>query len=160
MSDNRHFYRDLVPLPSFETAVDPALHIDVPDDWWIVIADVSDSTEAIAWGAYKNVNTVGVACIAAMVNIDRRIELPYLFGGDGATFAIPEALCEPAVVALRGTQRMAITQFGLHLRAGLVESYAGRPPRPDGNLGFIGQKPNALVAIYPARESKSFGLSG
>lgn len=121
MSDNRYFYRDLVPLPSFETALDPALHIDLPDDWWIVIADVSDSTEAIAWGAYKNVNTVGVACIAAMANIDRSIELPYLFGGDGATFAIPEALCKQAVVALRGTQRMAMTQFGLHLRAGLVK---------------------------------------
>lgn len=120
MTDSRHFYRDLAPLPSFEEAVNTALHVDLPDDWWIVIADVSDSTEAIAWGAYKNVNTVGVACIAALVNIDRSIELPYIFGGDGATFAIPDVLCEPAILALRGAQQLAVSSFGLRLRAGLV----------------------------------------
>jgi hypothetical protein len=120
MTDNRHFYRDQPCLPSFEIAVDTRLHVDVPDDWWIVIADVSDSTEAIAWGAYKHVNTVGVACIAAVSNIDRSIELPYIFGGDGATFAIPDILIERAIVALRGAQQLSIKQFGLHLRAGLV----------------------------------------
>lgn len=120
MHDNRHFFRELTAQPSLEAAVDTALHADVPDNWWIVIADVSDSTEAIAWGAYKNVNTVGVACIAALCNIDRSIDLPFLFGGDGATFALPDVLYQRAVIALRGTQRMALSQFGLHLRAGLV----------------------------------------
>jgi len=114
------FYRDLPALPSFEAAIDTRNHVAVPDDWWLVIADVVDSTRAIADGAYKKVNTVGVACIAAMANLDRSIELPFLFGGDGATFAIPERLCAPAIVALRGTQRLAAESFGLQLRAGLI----------------------------------------
>lgn len=117
-----HFYRDLPVLPAFENGVDSSTHVDVPADWWVVIADVTGSTEAIARGAYKDVNTVGVACIAALLNVDRSIELPYVFGGDGATFAIPDCLRERIVVALRGTQRMARDAFRLTLRAGLIRA--------------------------------------
>jgi hypothetical protein len=119
-SDTRDFYRDLSPLASFAEAMEARRHVDVPDDWWVVIADVEGSTDAIQSGAYKKVNTVGVACIAAVFNLDRSIELPFLFGGDGATFAIPECLRERAMCALRGAQRLARESFGLHLRVGLV----------------------------------------
>jgi hypothetical protein len=83
------FYRALPALTSFTEAAQGRLQADVPPDWWIVIADVAGSTRAIEAGAYKDVNTVGVACIAAVVNVDRSLELPYIFGGDGATFAVP-----------------------------------------------------------------------
>ncbi len=118
--DNRHFYRDLPVDRDFEQAIDIAGHASVPADWWVVVADIVGSTQAIARGAYKDVNTVGVACIAAVVNVDRSIAIPYLFGGDGATFAIPDALRAAVVIALRGAQRMARHSFGLELRAGLV----------------------------------------
>lgn len=120
MADPANFYHDLPPLASFELAIDTQTHVDVPDDWWVIIADVVNSTQAIAEGAYKKVNTVGVACIAAIANIDRRIELPFIFGGDGASFAIPECLRERAIVALRGAQALAADSFGLTLRAGLL----------------------------------------
>lgn len=120
MSGQPAFYRDLPALPSFEAAIDTSCHVELPEDWWVVIADIVDSTQAIAEGAYKKVNTVGVACIAAIANIDRTLELPFIFGGDGATFAIPESLRERAIVALRGTQELAAGSFGLDLRAGLV----------------------------------------
>jgi hypothetical protein len=116
VADPANFYHDLPPLASFELAIDTQMHVDVPDDWWVIIADVVNSTQAIAEG----VNTVGVACIAAIANIDRRIELPFIFGGDGATFAIPECLRERAIVALRGAQALAADSFGLTLRAGLL----------------------------------------
>lgn len=116
------FYRDLPAAVSFAAAIDTRSHVDLPPDWWVVIADVVGSTQAIHAGAYKNVNTVGAACIAALVNLDRQIEIPFLFGGDGASFAIPERLREAAVVALRGTQRLAAEAFGLELRAGLVRA--------------------------------------
>lgn len=115
-----NFYQDLPPLSSFSEAAEGRLHVDVPEDWWIVIADVAGSTQAIEAGAYKKVNTVGVACIAAVTNVDRGIDLPFVFGGDGATFAIPETLRERAVCALRGAQRLARESFGLDLRVGLV----------------------------------------
>ncbi|HSI96049.1 MAG: DUF3095 domain-containing protein [Methylophilaceae bacterium] len=116
-----NFYHDLPPLTSFAEATEGRLHVDLPHDWWIVIADVAGSTQAIEAGAYKKVNTVGVACIAAVTNVDRAIDLPFVFGGDGATFAIPEMLRERVISALRGAQRLALASFGLDLRVGLVQ---------------------------------------
>ena len=119
-AQNDFFYRDLPVIKSFAEATESRLHADVPRDWWVVIADVIGSTEAIEAGAYKKVNTVGVACIAAVVNVDRAIDLPFVFGGDGATFAVPGALVERIIPALRAAQKLARESFGLILRVGLV----------------------------------------
>lgn len=120
MSAAPFFYRDLPALLSFSDAAESRLHADVPQDWWVVIADVAGSTKAIEAGAYKKVNTVGVACIAAVVNVDRNIDLPFIFGGDGATFAVPEQLRERVIMALRAAQQLARESFDLLLRVGLV----------------------------------------
>lgn len=117
---NCHFYRDLKPLEKFSDAIQTQLHEALPDDWWIVITDVIGSTKAIESGSYKKVNTVGVACIAAVTNVDRSIEIPFVFGGDGATFAIPDSLIEQLLPALRGAQKLARESFDLDLRVGLV----------------------------------------
>ncbi len=119
--DSNNFYRNLTSISSFAEATEGRLHTDVPSDWWIVIADVIGSTKAIEAGAYKNVNTVGVACIAAVVNVDRTIDLPFIFGGDGATFAVPNVLREPVIVALRAAQKLARESFGLDLRVELIQ---------------------------------------
>src|SRR5206468_9043773 len=78
------------------------------------------STKAIEAGGYKKVNTVGVACIAAVVNVDRSVEMPFVFGGDGATFAVPDSLLERVIPALREAQRLSRESFELLLRVGLV----------------------------------------
>lgn len=121
MSETNAFYRNLPALQSFSDAMQTTRHSDVPKDWWIIIADVIGSTKAIESGAYKNVNTVGVACIAAVMNVDRNIDIPFVFGGDGATFAIPDALSEPVIPALREAQRLARESFDLMLRVGMVK---------------------------------------
>lgn len=118
--DSVFFYRDLSAIISFAEATEGRLHADVPQDWWIVIADVIGSTKAIEAGEYKKVNTVGVACIAAVMNVDRSIDLPFIFGGDGATFAIPDILRERVIKALRAAQQLSRESFGLILRVGLV----------------------------------------
>jgi hypothetical protein len=121
MSDSRHFYRDLPVLETFSDAVEVRRHVPVPQDWWVVIADVAGSTKAIQDGDYKKVNTVGVACIAAVINVDRNIDIPFAFGGDGATFAVPDIFLERIIPALRGTQKLSRLGFGLDLRVGLVK---------------------------------------
>lgn len=148
---NTGFYRDLTPLPSFEAAMDTQAHVDLPDDWWVVIADVVNSTQAIAEGAYKKVNTVGVACIAAIANIDRRLELPFIFGGDGATCAIPDSLREPAIVALRGAQRLAADSFGLKLRAGLVRVSDLRADGQWTRVARIALSPLVMLPVFSGR---------
>jgi len=115
-----NFYRDLPVLESFADTIETARHAQVPGDWWIVVADVIGSTKAIEAGGYKKVNTVGVACIAAVVNVDRSVEMPFVFGGDGATFAVPGSLLERVIPALREAQRLSRESFELALRVGLV----------------------------------------
>jgi hypothetical protein len=119
-ADQTGFYHGLAVLESFGEAIETARHQQLPADWWIVIADVIGSTKAIEAGAYKKVNTVGVACIAAVVNVDRNIDIPFVFGGDGATFAVPQVMRDRVMAALREAQRLARENFGLGLRVGLV----------------------------------------
>ena len=120
-STTADFYRHLPAIHSFEEATQSLTHVDVPHDWWIVVADVIGSTKAIEAGAYKKVNTVGVACIAAVVNVDLSIDIPFLFGGDGATFAVPDEMLSRVEVALRGAQKLSRESFNLGLRVGLVK---------------------------------------
>jgi hypothetical protein len=81
---------------------------------------VTGSTQAIESGAYKKVNTVGAACIAAVVNVDRGVDIPFVFGGDGATFVVPDTLRERVIPALREAQRLSRHNFDLLLRVGMV----------------------------------------
>src|SRR5438874_12153713 len=118
-----NFYHDLPVLKSFAEAIETDRHAQVPGDWWIVIADVIDSTKAIEAGAYKKVNTVGVACIAAVVNIARSVDMPFVFGGDGAPFAVPDALRGRAIPALGEAQRLEGEGFDLWLRFGRVRGW-------------------------------------
>lgn len=120
LSRTEKFYSELSVIHSFAEAAEGRLHADVPGDWWVVITDVIGSTKAIEAGDYKKVNTVGVACIAAVINVDRNIDLPFVFGGDGATFAVPDVIKDRVVVALRAAQQLARESFGLALRVGLV----------------------------------------
>jgi len=56
-----------------------------------VIADITGSTSAIREGRYKDVNMMGAACIMAVINALPQSSFPYVFGGDGATLAVPES---------------------------------------------------------------------
>jgi len=127
------------------------LHADLPDDWWVVVADVVDSTRAIAAGDYKQVNTVGVACIAAVVNVDRTVAIPYLFGGDGAMLAVPERLKAAAASALRGAQRLAAQSFGLDLRAGMVRTSALRSQGHWVRLAKVALSEQVSLPVFSGR---------
>jgi hypothetical protein len=151
LPDTANFYGNLPAMHSFAAATETSMHADLPPDWWIVIADVIGSTRAIEAGAYKDVNTVGVACIAAVANVDRGIDLPYVFGGDGATFAIPDRLREPVTQALRAAQQLAREGFGLALRVGLVQ--AGALQRQDFRvrLGKVQLSPHVTQPVLSGR---------
>ncbi len=120
MSDS--FYRSIKAVDAFESLALPSSYVALPDDWSLVLADVVDSTVAIEAGRYKEVNTVGVSVIAATLNVLHPVEVPYIFGGDGALLCVPER-CAPQVEAsLAATVAMARSSFGLDLRAAIVPS--------------------------------------
>ncbi|NWF70911.1 MAG: DUF3095 domain-containing protein [Chloroflexi bacterium] len=114
------FYSAIPPIERINQITDPNFYYDVPADWHIALTDVKGSTQAIENGRYKDVNAVAAASITALLNIAGREDIPFMFGGDGATVLIPAALVEPARVALLATQALSQNQFALELRVGIV----------------------------------------
>lgn len=92
----------------------------LPTDWWLVIADIESSTRVVLDGRYAEVNYVGAACIAAVRNQIHPVEVASSFGGDGACFAVPDALRRSVLDALLATAHWAWAAFGLRLRVGAV----------------------------------------
>ena len=118
------FYATLKPLPSETGLCDMTRHIAVPDDWSVVVADIAGSTLAVQQGRYRDVNIASACAITAVLNRVGRDRVPYVFGGDGATFLVPPALLFDVAAALYGTRRMVLEQFNLTMRAGIVSAGA------------------------------------
>lgn len=119
-SSSDHFYSALLPFSSFSEFADLDAYTPVPEDWVVMITDVRGSTKAIADGRYKDVNMVGAASITAVLNVCGDIEIPFVFGGDGATLLVPASLRQPASDALLRLQASSDAMFGLPLRVGAI----------------------------------------
>ncbi len=92
----------------------------VPDDWYVILTDIKGSTKAIERGLYKQVNMVGVASIVAVKNACGSFDIPFIFGGDGATLFVPPHLVEASKRALATTKKMSVAEFELELRAAFI----------------------------------------
>ena len=68
-------------------------------------------------------NLIGAACVTATLNVTKGLELPYVFGGDGATVVVPPEVRDAVADALLRTRRLAASGFGLELRVGMVPVY-------------------------------------
>ncbi|MBI3549889.1 MAG: DUF3095 domain-containing protein [Elusimicrobia bacterium] len=113
-------FQVLDPFEQFSELTEDRHFLAVPDDWTVFIADVAGSTQAIEEGRYKDVNTLGAACIAAAQNAMERASFPYSFGGDGATLLAPPEYADRVAAALAGVRSMAARTFGMTLRVGRV----------------------------------------
>ncbi len=114
------FYAELESLSEFADITDISKFKDIPKDWVIIITDVAQSTAAIAAGRYKDVNLLGACSIVAILNIVDEVEIPFIFGGDGASLVIPPRFIRESEIALVALQKMAQEEFKLELRAGIV----------------------------------------
>ncbi|MBD2102010.1 DUF3095 domain-containing protein [Leptolyngbya sp. FACHB-261] len=115
-----NFYSELPTLEHFIDITDSTNFVSVPNDWHIIVTDICKSTQAIESGRYKEVNLLGACSVVAVLNIAEEIEIPFVFGGDGATLLVPPVLLDKAQQALLATQELAIKQFGMELRVGIV----------------------------------------
>jgi hypothetical protein len=114
------FYAALDEITEFRDVMDLTRHATPPASSLIVLTDVAGSTKAIEAGRYKDVNALGVASIVALCNAMRDVELPFMFGGDGATLLVPASRRAAAERALRGVRSLAESAFGMTLRASVV----------------------------------------
>lgn len=119
--NTQDFFKNMVPFLDFNEIMNLKYYKEAPLDWSILITDIRGSTGAISLGRYKEVNMLGASCIAAIVNIDRTIEIPFVFGGDGATFLFPNSIKDQVMKEVRGVQKMAQNSYNMELRAGIVK---------------------------------------
>src|SRR5215475_4831197 len=117
---SERFYAGLACFDTFSELTHFDRYLPLPDDWVIGIADVVQSTRAIEAGRYKAVNTVGAAVLVAITNALPELCFPYVFGGDGATVAIPGMYLDVVKDALARTAAWSADTLDLVLRVAVV----------------------------------------
>jgi hypothetical protein len=142
------FYTALPVLRGFRSLMDPARYTPLPDDWTVGIADVVESTKAIAEKRYKAVNMAGAAVIAAITNALEGREFPFVFGGDGASFAVAPRDADTAREALAATAAWADSELGLTLRVALIPIGDIRKRGLDVRVARYGPSPNLSYAMF------------
>jgi hypothetical protein len=148
MPSRSDFYSDVPVFHDFSRLADPELYRSLPADWLIGMADIVNSTQAVRDGRYKVVNTAGAAVIAAMINARRHHDFPFVFGGDGASFAVePEGEAD-ARAALAATARWVSDDLGLALRVALIPIFAVWAQGLDVRVARFAPSPNVSYAMF------------
>ncbi|MBC8099036.1 MAG: DUF3095 domain-containing protein [Armatimonadetes bacterium] len=114
------FFQNIPAMERIADITTPSHYHPVPADWHIALTDIVGSTKAIEAGKYRDVNTMAAASITALLNRLPRIDIPFTFGGDGATILIPPSVVTNAQYSLLATQQLAREYFGLEMRVGIV----------------------------------------
>jgi len=142
------FYGRIPVFRGFSSLMDPALYSALPDDWSIGVADIVESTKAIAEARYKAVNMAGASVIAAVANALEGREFPFVFGGDGASFAVsPDDLARTRD-ALAATAIWVEESLNLIMRVALVPVAAVRAQGFDVRVARFGPSPNLSYAMF------------
>jgi len=142
------FYASLPVFRDFTHVMDPGLFKPLPDDWVIGVADVIQSTKAIAENRYKAVNMAGAAVIVAVTNALGDREFPFVFGGDGASFAVPAEFAATARQALAETATWVQEDLDLGLRVAMVTIAEIRSHGFDVRVARYAPSENISIAMF------------
>ncbi|WP_428137322.1 DUF3095 domain-containing protein [Bradyrhizobium sp.] len=142
------FYGGIPIFRGFSRLMDPKLYARLPDDWTIGVADIVESTKAIAAQRYKAVNMAGAAVIAAITNALDGREFPFVFGGDGASFAVAPGDLGLAREALAATAAWVKEDLDLAMRVALVPVSAVRAQGLDVRVARFGPSANLSYAMF------------
>ncbi|MBI3433580.1 MAG: DUF3095 domain-containing protein [Proteobacteria bacterium] len=145
---SEQFYANIPLFRGFEHVVDPGLYHPLPPDWWVGVTDIVRSGEAIHAQRYKAVNTAGAAAIAAVANARGGHDFPFVFGGDGAGFAVPPSAVEGARAALAATATWVREDLGLALRIALVPVANVRSRGFDVSVARYAPSPDIDYAMF------------
>ncbi len=142
------FYESIPILDEFAEAVRPENYRPLPDDWMVGFSDVIGSTEAVANGRYKAVNMVGAGVIAAVANALERRPFPFVFGGDGASFAVSARDAPAAAAALASMADFAHDEFQLDLRVATIPVREIRAAGRDVKVARYGATTHCVYAMF------------
>jgi hypothetical protein len=142
------FYGTIPVFRGFASLMEPSLYSPLPDDWSIGVADIVESTKAIAQARYKAVNMAGAAVIASVANALEGREFPFVFGGDGASFAVAPDDLERAREALAATASWVRDDLDLVMRVALVPVAAVRAQGLDVRVARFAPSANLSYAMF------------
>jgi hypothetical protein len=116
-----NFYRDIKALQLPVTkAMDDHCFFALPSDWHVVIADIKNSTAAVAEGRHNDVNLIAAGSLIAALNIakEKKVEIPFFFGGDGGAVIVPVEIVDDIMAGLHRHNENALKNFGLTMHVG------------------------------------------
>jgi Protein of unknown function (DUF3095) len=142
------FYGAIPVFRGFTRLMDPSLYAPLPGDWSIGVADIVGSTKAIAQARYKAVNMAGAAVIAAVTNALEGREFPFVFGGDGASFAVAPDDLERTRQTLAATAAWVRQDLDLEIRVALIPVAAIRAQGLDVRVARFGPSANLSYAMF------------
>jgi len=127
MEDNIFFYKKLHKHNDGLIALlsDEKSFTDIPEDWYVFVVDIEDSTEAVQNGYHEKVNLSATGSIVTVLNeirkANKKIRIPYFFGGDGSTFIIPSKFQKKVLSLLENYRHHIKNKTSLILRVGCIE---------------------------------------
>ena len=123
---DKQFYKNLRPFKGtlIELLGDDNYFVDVPKSWHVVVVDILNSTSAVNAGNHHQVNLTATGAIISVLNAIRKVkrsnEIPYFFGGDGATFIVPSSLLNKIIHVLENYRIHIKRKIDLVLRVGEI----------------------------------------
>ena len=123
LNNNLEFY---INLPVHKVRLEDLYAKDshfknLPSDWCFLVADIKGSTFAVSNNQHNEVNLAATGCIVAVLNSLKKAKknrVPYFFGGDGATFLIPNSYKEELLEVLQLQKEHVKSQWNLELIVG------------------------------------------
>jgi len=146
--DSDTFYGGIKVFRGFTRLMEPQLYSPLPDSWTVGVADIVESTRAIAAQRYKAVNMAGAAVIASVTNALEGRDFPFVFGGDGASFAVGPDDLDRAREALAATATWVREDLDLAMRVALVPIRAIRAQGLDVRVARFGPSANLSYAMF------------
>lgn len=118
------FYKDLPVIKTeLEDAItDESFFKSVPNNWAIVVTDIQNSTDEFEKGKYQEMNIVSASSIIIGLNCAAKhgIEIPFIYGGDGASMVVPKHILPDILDGLATLRNNARYNFNLSLRVGSI----------------------------------------
>ena len=127
MEENILFYKRLQKQKNglVELLSQEAAFSKMPEDWFVFVVDIENSTSAVQEGKHQEVNLCATGSIVTVLNeirkINKKIRVPYFFGGDGTTFIIPAQFHEKVYSILENYRHHVKFKTSLVLRVGYLK---------------------------------------